>query len=333
MPDGSYDRRMTRGSPHVVRNRLAVAAVAGLLSVIGRFFSADLLEDPWKSGVDAAFEAIVVIVVGVGVAAVLERRVAQREARHRAAARIRLLERLGPNLKLAANGWVHLLGSEEDTSVPAGIEALREACGTLTQIERELGELQDGTLDEPSMKLFLSKVWASASRYWFEGAPRIRIHYLIGVRAALQSEVADASELVREQFVQFAGALDLADGAALKTAKVVQENLVAGELGTPIDRRWTHKSPEASESLRSVAELAAGAMDPVLQVVIVADVLKRAAPADPSEDWRRDVRGTLGRCVGALKIETANVRNALELLLELVERLQQEHRDASAFDA
>jgi hypothetical protein len=121
---------VTFRSERGIRNQLLIAALAGLVTVIGKFCSAAFLQDPLRAAVDAALDALILIVIGIGIAAVLDRRAAQRSRLQRARSRTEQLARLGPNLKLAANGWVHrpdhLAPEDEDYSIAAGLKELGE---------------------------------------------------------------------------------------------------------------------------------------------------------------------------------------------------------------
>jgi hypothetical protein len=133
-----------------VRNKVAAVAVAGLVAAAGAYGAERWLnDDAAEAAVSAALDAFVVIVVGIMITAALDHRAAERrgalERRRRAAVRSQLLDRLGPNLNLAASGWVHRPGlsapGDEDLSAEAGRDAIGTAAEALESIEQRLKQI------------------------------------------------------------------------------------------------------------------------------------------------------------------------------------------------
>jgi len=325
-----------------------IAVIAGLLSALGNFYSAKWFQDPLKSGLDAAFDAAILIVIGIGIAAFLDHRAAEREHLFRARARAEQLARLGPGLKLAANGWVHRPGHSapegEDFSVAAGLKELESRGKDLEQIELALREqheqrvpvqdLESATEERVFMGLYCQKVSKLSYQYWFEGGRASRFAHLSGLRRFLEAEVVDADEDVRARFTAFASALDLAEAARHKTDAVVQERLVMSAVGLE-DSMWldyVHHGGETETGVRSVAHTAQGT-DSVLHLSFAAATLgeqglKPLRESDdrqhePSDTFTHDVLVALNRCIGALEHEVANVRIVLLRLSEFVGALEQ----------
>lgn len=318
-----------------VRNKVLLVAGGGLLTAVIAYSVERWVEDdPTRAALETALQALVVIVVGTVITAVLDQRASARaaalEEQRRAAARSQLLERLGPNLKLAGTAWIHMPGlsapPNDDTSVSAGLDKLEEGAQELGELELALKNLRETSMgdDVGSTVVWLTQVHYLGSRYWAEGKRPIRVRHLIGIRNALQAELADADDTLRAQFAGFASALDLAEAGKLKTDAVAQERLVVASVGEPIGASAVaRENPAFVRLLQSISET--GPSDSVLHVTIAADVLHRRATEildDPPEWWGRAVYGTLNRCLGAMEHEVANVRIAVLRLTELVRELR-----------
>jgi hypothetical protein len=311
-----------------IARRFLLAGVAGLASAVGAYFSAKHLDEEWQAAADALLQAAVVVVVGIGIAAVLDRRAALREARQRSAARKARLDRIAAAIELAGTGWVNMprdpAAQGSAASVPSGIDAINEQCETLAKIARQLREAREASRpgDETAAGILLIETWSASSSYWFEGARRLRFRYLAGLREVLQAEHG-SDDALRERYVAFASALDLAEAAAGKTDAVVEARLVATLVGATNDLApYRPLSPDVAAPVGAVAQVAAGAIDPVLHLALASDALTRAIPAEPFERWAADVLKAVDRCVGALVHEVTNVQLALIQLRELVGELE-----------
>lgn len=327
--------------------QVALTLLAGSATVFGRYLSAEKLHDPEKAAVDALLDLAVVLIVGVVLKWLLDRRAAEAEALRveadraaeedrlaaerraeedrLAAVRSRLLERLASNLDLVATGWVHLpdrgAANEERGSLSDALESLKLQGEVLKQMASSLRQLEA----DPKLIMYLHGVWSTASEYWFEGGRTQRFRYLAGLQNALEAVSVDASEATREEFIRFAGALDLAVGSSMKTNATVQEHLIGVLRGAPTHLIFLAKrpySPPVFDPIQSIAELAGGSIDPVLQLAITADALQRHRPDDTPEGWADDVRRALDRCAGALALEITNVSTAVLRLRELIIGLQ-----------
>jgi hypothetical protein len=286
-----------------VRYKVLAAALAGAAAVViaysvERWVRDDAAGAAFRAGLDA----LVVIVVGVVITGVLDRRSAERAAqaqrRRRAAGRVLALAQFGSDLNLAAWGWVSRPepdekdpwgggdGSDrpgpEDRPVSAGVDRLKgmarelgdaEKRLNLGAVENELKELHEGPPE--LLLLWLQGVHRLGTLYWFEGGRVSRLQQLAGLRNALQGEFGDADDSVRTQFIAFARALALTEAAKLKSDAVVQERLVVASVGEPLgSSAMAREQSDVVRLLGSVSET--GPSDSVLHLTIVADVLSGA---------------------------------------------------------
>ena len=315
-----------------VKNKVLLVAGGGVMAaIIAYCVERWVTDEAARAALKAGLDALVVIVVGTLITAVLDHRANQRAAevqrQRRAAVRAQLLHRLGPSLRLAATGWVHRPGlsapQADDASVTAGLESLDAAGLKLAAVELEIKQTHELEAVDASIEMtaaWLGRIHGFGSMYWFEGGRPIRFRHLIGIRDALQAELGDASESLRAQFAAFSSALDLAEAAVLKTDAVVQEQLIVATVGeTSYGWSKTRENADVARLLGSVA--AAAPDDSVLHLTIVADVLGRRAlelRAHPPDGWTTTVYGTVNRCIGALEHEAANAQLVLTRLTELV---------------
>ena len=326
---------MTPWFTESVRNKVLVVAGAGLLTAgIGYGVERLVTDDAWKAAFNAGLAALVVILVGTVIAAYLDHqateRAAELERRRRALVRSKLLEQLGPNLTLAATGWVHRPGAsapdDEDLSVQAGLKALVDETTRLRQLELELKDVHERVVTESTIQ-FITDTWRLAYQYWFEGARPSRFRHLAGIRDVLQGEMSDADDGLRAHFAAFAVALELAEAAKLKTDAVVQERLVVAPFGRvpPEGSSLAEKSAEVARELRLLGESRPD--DAVLHLTIAADMFMREALASSGkvpDGWEGAVESSLNRCVGAVEHEVANVHVTLSRLAALVSALQED---------
>ncbi len=335
---------MTSWFTESVRYKVLVVAAAGLLTAgIGYGVERSVGDDAWKAAFNAGLDALVVILVGTVIAAYLDHQATERAAElerlRRALVRSKLLEQLGPNLSLAATGWVHRPGEsapeDEDLSVQAGLKALKDETTRLRQLELDLKHVHERVVKQSTIQ-FITDTWTLAYQYWLEGARPIRFRHLVGIRQVLQGEMSDADDDLRGRFAAFAVALELAEAAKLKTDGVVQENLVAAAFGrTPsVGSSLAEKSVDVARDVRLLGE--SRPEDAVLHLTIAADMFLRAA-LDSSgkvpDGWEDAVVGSLNRCVGAVEHEVANVHVTLSRLAALVPALQEDGRGGAASEA
>lgn len=333
-----------------VRYKVLAAALAGAAAVVIAYsVERWVRDDAYAAAFRAGLDAVVVIVVGIVVTGVLDRRsterAAQAQRRRRAAGRVLALSRYGSDLNLAAWGWVSRPERDEqdpwgggdgsdrpgpdDRSVSAGVDLLKgmarelgdETRLNLGAVEKELKELHEGSPE--LLLLWLQGVHRLGTLYWFEGGRVSRLQHLAGLRNALQGEFGDANDSLRTPFTAFARALAHTEAAKLKTDAVVQERLVVASVGEPLgSSAMAREQPDVVRLLGSVSET--GPSDSVLHLTIVADVLARRAVElmhDLPEAWETAVHGTLNRCVGALEGEVAHVQVLLLRLVDLIEAL------------